>query len=255
VKQREALNRQLAIAEAAVIGTNKQIAANAKESKEAAAAAAKSAAQEAEAARKERAALAKAAKERRAAIEQAREFRALGLAATGEEIVPGFKNLTSRVNSTLSRIASGELDVPKKLVDRLKLARTLLKKEGKSLNEDTRDVINELIKTITGGTKKLEGPLTKTTGLNANKFLEGLGLSPEMEREARARLSSINSGGRQLAGNRRPTGSFSPGTTVTSETTVNVNLDGETVGRNVTRTQQKQKRRNPKQKRGPRSGV
>jgi hypothetical protein len=190
------------------------------------------------------------------AREQARQFRALGLAGTGEEIVPGVKNLQQRIASALRRAGSGELDIGSKLVDRLKLARNLLKKEGAKLTEDTRRVINDLLRTLNQGADKIkEGPLTKTTGLNADKVLAGLGLSPEQERQARARLSSFNSAGRSLSGDRRPTGNFRDGQPIVVESTTNVNLDGETVGRNVTRTQQKQKRRNPKQKRGPRSGI
>jgi hypothetical protein len=137
----------------------------------------------------------------------------------------------------------------------LKLARNLLKKEGGKLTEETRRVINDLLRTLNQGSDKLNaGPLTKTKALNAGKFLEGLGLSPEQEREARARLSSLSSTGRQLSGSSRPTGGFGgSGQPITVNTTVN--LDGERVGRNVTRTQQKGKRRNPPAKRGPRSGI
>lgn len=199
----------------------------------------------------------RAARESARAQTQARQFRALGLAASGEEIIPGIKNLQQRINGALRRINSGELDVSSKLVERLKLARALIKKEGKNLTDETRQVINDLIKTVTQGTKALEdkgGPLTKATGLNVQKTLEGLGLTPEVERELRARLSGANSAGRQLTNNNRPTGSFRTGGPVT-ETTVNVNLDGEQVARSTTRQQQKNKRRNPVQKRGPRSGV
>jgi hypothetical protein len=76
-----------------------------------------------------------------------------------------------------------------------------------------------------------------------------------MERELRARLSSFNSAGLALAGGgTRPTGRFVVPPTIV-ESHVRVELDGEPVARSVTRSQQKQRRRNPKQKRGPNSGV
>jgi hypothetical protein len=188
------------------------------------------------------------------AREQARQFRALGLAGTGEEIVPGVKNLTQRINSAIRRAGTGELDIGSKLVDRLKLARKLLKTEGSKLTEDTRRVINDLLKTLNQGADKLkEGPLTQGKALNTQKVLAGLGLSPEVERELRARLSSFNAAGRGNRGS-RPTGGFAGGNQPINVNTT-VMLDGEVVGRNVTKTQQKGKRRNPPAKRGPRSGI
>jgi hypothetical protein len=191
-----------------------------------------------------------------AAARQRQQFRALGLSATGDEIIPGIKNLQARIDGALRRIQSGELDVSSKLVDRLKLARNLIRKEGKNLTAETRSVINDLIKTVTQGQKELsQGPRTATTSLNANKLLAGLGLGPDMERELRARLSSFNSAGLALAGGgTRPTGRFVVPPTIV-ESHVRVELDGEPVARSVTRSQQKQRRRNPKQKRGPNSGV
>lgn len=215
--------------------------------------AAEKARESAEIAREKEAARRRAARAR----EQARQFRALGLAGTGDEIVPGIENLQKRIAGALRRVSTGELDVSSKLVERLKLARALIKREGGKVTEDTRRVINDLIRTVTQGTKALEdkgGPLTASMGLNVQKTLEGLGLTPEVERELRARLSGVNSAGRQLAGNNRPTGSFrTPG--AQTETTVNVNLDGEQVAKVTRKSDQKNARRNPKQKRGPRSGI
>jgi soluble cytochrome b562 len=188
------------------------------------------------------------------AAKQARQFRELGLSASGDEIIPGVQNLATRVQGALRRINSGQLDVGSKVAERLKLARNTIKKEGKNLTDDTRRIINELLKTLDTGVKQ-SGPITKTQGLNADKVLAGLGLSPEQQREARARLSSVNTAGRSLAGDRRPTGGFTTAGAVVIQNETTVNLDGERLGRSVTKTQQKQRRRNPKQKSGPNSGV
>lgn len=149
------------------------------------------------------------ARRQAAATRQAKQFRALGLSATGEEIVPGIKNLQTRVASALQRIQSGDLDVGSKLVDRLKLARNLIRKEGKHLTDETRSVINELIKTITGGEEKLsKGPLTRTTALNTDKILQGLGLDKATADELGARLRRFSTGGVALAGVRGAAGAF-----------------------------------------------
>lgn len=194
------------------------------------------------------------------AAEQSRQFRALGLSPSGEEIIPGVENLAKRLDSALEAIGSGQQKVSSKIAERLRLARNQIRKEGKNLTDETRSVINQLIKEATGTFDKATGPLTKTTSLNAGKLLEGLGLGRDLEKELRARLSSFNSAGKALAsGTQRPSGQFVGGA-ITSRTNVveshvTVQLDNDVVGRAVTRTQQKSRRRNPTQKRGPNSGV
>jgi hypothetical protein len=189
------------------------------------------------------------------AKEQARQFRQLGLSVTGEEIVPGVRNLQQRVAGALRRVGTGELDIGSKLVERLKLARNLLKKEGGKLTEDTRRVINDLLKTLNQGADKIDkGPLTATTGLNTKKLLAGLGISPEAEKELRQRLSGINSAGQGRVGN-RPTGNFVGGQPGPITVNTTVSLDEQAVGRSSVKFSQKDRRRNPKAKRGPRSGV
>jgi hypothetical protein len=215
-------------------------------------AAAKASADEAKELAKEQA---RAAREQQKVVQQRSQFKAIGLSPEGQDITPTVANLKKQFDS-LSKNVVGK-DVSSKLLSRLKAVGNALAGGIKNMTPATRAAIQELFQAIRAefdkGTKT--GPLTKTQGLNADKVLEGLGLSPEQQREARARLSSFNSAGRALAGDRRPTGQFNSGGPVTIENTTTVNLDGETVGRNVTKTQQKNKRRNPKQKRGPRSGV
>jgi hypothetical protein len=251
-QQRIALNRELALAEAAVIGTQRQIKENADAARKAAAAAEKAARAEAEATRKADAAAAKARREAQQAIEQARQFRAIGLSPEGNKPTPTIGNLQKQLRSLLGRD------------DLTKAARGQLKNIGKVLSDpirkatdETRAAIRDLFDTIRsefdkGG--KQGGPLTKTTGLNTKKILEGLGLTPEAERELRQRLSGFNSAGIANAGN-RPTGGGFVGGQQPVVVNTTVVLDGEKVGRSTTRHQQKDKRRNPKAKRGPRSGL
>lgn len=108
---------------------------------------------------------------------QAAQFRALGLSETGDEIVPGFKNLETRITAALQKISSGEANVSSKLANRLKLARKLIRSEGSKLTEETRRSINDLIKTVTGGFDELartqEQSVRRIT--LSDKILEALG--------------------------------------------------------------------------------
>lgn len=190
---------------------------------------------------------------------QAKQFRALGLSGSGDEIVPGIENLTKRLKGALGKIASGDLDVGSKLANRLKAAQKLIRTEGGKLTEETRRQIDAFLKAATGKDSKIntEGPLTKGAGLNTKKILAGLGLDPDTIRELQSRLSHVNSSGLALAGNPRiPSGNFVGGQPVTVQSTTNLYLDGDPLARVVTKNQQVTKRRNPPQKRGPnRSGI
>jgi hypothetical protein len=183
---------------------------------------------------------------------QARQFRALGLSASGDEIVPSVANLSKRLDALLA----GNRNIPSKLLAHLKEARKEIRKEGDKLTTDTRDVINDFIKAATGQDQKQTGPLTRTRGLNLSKILGGLDLTRDLEKQLRARLSSFNSAGRAVAGAQiTPSGFFRggvPAVPIMIENTIT--LDGEIVSRNTTRHQQKNARRNPRQKTGPNAG-
>lgn len=188
-----------------------------------------------------------------AAAAQARQFRALGLSMTGEEVVPTVDNLRKRIGSALQKFDSGDVSIGAKLVKQLRLARALIVKEGDDLTRVTRAKINEILKAANGDS---QGPLTKTTSLNTNKLLQGLGLSGDLERQLRARLSSFNSAGLAFAAPRLTTGGFAGAqqpTVVENHNTIV--LDGKVLASSVTRSQEKTARRNPKSKRGTRHGI
>ena len=243
--------REYAQATAAVTSTTKSIQANADAAAKAADAAAKAAAREAEANRKAAAARAKALREAVKAAEQARQFRSLGLTAEGGKPPPTIANLLKQITQVSSRedLSANQRGVlarvRKALIDPLHKA-----------TPETREAAKGLIQAIRDGFKDElgKGPLTKTTTLQAGKILAGLGLSPELEKELRARLSSFNSAGKALAGAQtRTTGTFRGGAPVT-QTNITVEIDGEAVGRATRKTDQKNRRRNPVQKRGSRRG-
>lgn len=201
----------------------------------------------------DRAAGAKAADEKLTQALQARQFKALGLTATGEEPVPGIKNLAKRINQTLQNANLGKIDISSKLVSRLKAARKLIKTEGTKLTEDTRRIINDFIKAASGQDAKdtTSGPLTKTTALSANRILQGLGLDRDAERELRARLSRFNTAGLALArgGSRAGAATVSTGPVIVEAHTT-IKLDSDVVARAVTRSQNRTSR-GTRQKRGP----
>jgi hypothetical protein len=128
----------------------------------------------------------------------------------------------------------------------------VLKQNFKSAGRDIRQAILDMLNEIAGATTEAAtGPLTKTHGLNTKKIIEGLGLSDEEARAIRQRLSRFNSAGRTPAGSgtRSTSGNFVDDRPIVVNTTIN--LDGHKVATNTTRHQQKGRRRNPPQKRGP----
>lgn len=182
---------------------------------------------------------------------QATQFKALGLSGTGDQRTPGVANLRKQLSQLTDRLGS---DVAPKVAAQLAGVGKVLSGALGKVTLETRQKIVELFQTIRSTFQdQSKGPLTKTTSLNTNKILAGLGLTPDLMRELRSRLSSFNSAGMALAG--APTGSVGAfGMLVPAQpTTVNttVELDGRVVARNTTKHQQVRSRRNPPQKRGP----
>lgn len=199
--------------------------------------------------------LAEAVKQRTAALkaaaaaaEQAAQFRSLGLTAEGDKPIPTIENLRKQLEQLDAKIDSGR---SQSILNRI---RKVLTDPISKATEETRQAIRDMFAEIRGELDKgLEGPLTKTSGLNTKKIIEGLGLDAVTAAEIRSRLSGFNSAGRALAGN-VPTGALSGaafGATIVVENHNVTTLDGEVVARSVTRSQQKAGRRNPRQKRGP----
>lgn len=197
----------------------------------------------------------RAAREQAIANRKAEQFQALGLTREGGQRTPSASALKRRLGTLRDQIKGTALDTGKTRSQLAKIGKVLSGQFGK-VGKDVRSAILQMFKDIAGaldqGTK--QGPLTQTTSLNSRKILAGLGLSPEEIRALRGRLSSFNTAGTAPAGIPQfaPTGAFAgaPGPLVVESHTT-INLDGDVIARAVTRRQQKNKRRNPKQKRGP----
>ena len=193
-----------------------------------------------------------------AAQRNAKQFKTLGLTATGEQITPSVAALSRRLTSVKGAVKGTVLDTSKTRTELARIAKVLSGAFGK-VGKDVRSAILQMLNDISnalGGTNDKVGPLTKTTALNTKKLVAGLGLTPEQERQLRSRASSFNSAGRALAS---PTGQRDLGRDLTRdrgqpfvvESTVNVEIDGKKVATVVTKNQQRARRRNPRQKRGP----
>lgn len=204
--------------------------------------------------------LAEQARERRKSL----QFERLGLTEEGERPTPGVGALSRRLKSLREQVKGTTLDTEKTRRELDRIAAVLSGKFG-AVGKDVRAAILRMFEDIASaldeGQSGRKGPLTKTSGLNTKKILDGLGLTEEQENELRSRLSSINTAGRQLQQASRQAGTSTTGTGtpnirggrggIVVENFVTVEIDGQKITATVTKQQQKQRRRNPQQKRGP----
>ena len=265
-KEYEKLNQDVAAARAAVISTERQIkaqnaaaAAQSEAARKAALAAAEAAKRRAEAERKAALARLAALREAQRVALQERQFRALGLTPGGEELVPRVANLQKQLSQLTGRLVSEGEMTPKIRGQLNRIGRVLDGAFGK-VTEQTRSKIRDMFSELRRVFDDESGkPLhTRTFAINRNALLKGLGLDPEAERILKSRLQGFNTAGIAQA---RPAGAFgafgmafTPGGQPINITT-EVVLDGQKVGRSVTRFQGARSRSNPKQKRGPVAGI
>lgn len=186
---------------------------------------------------------------------KAAQFQAIGLTATGEKKLPSGKSLLRRATGMLEWIKGTALDTKKNRAQ-LRMIVNFLKANYKKAGREVRQAIIDMLNDIKGAgdTDRPKGPLTKAAGLNTKKIIEGAGLDPDQARLIRSRLSGFNTAGLRLAGKgtRSTAGKFVDDRPIVIHTTVN--LDGQKVATNTTRHQQRGRRRNPSQKRGPNKG-
>lgn len=200
--------------------------------------------------KRQREAREKALEELRKQAVQAKQFRALGFAADGSDVVPGADNLRKQLGTLTDRLGSSSVNLSSKLESQLEGVRKVLAGKFGQVTRESRDKIQQLFDTIRKEFDKGEaGPLTKTTALNTNRILAGLGLSPEDERKLKARLSQFNSGGQSLAAGPGSLGAFGQQIVVQAPP---VYLDGQKISTNTRNHNTVHAKSNPKQKRGSR---
>lgn len=186
------------------------------------------------------------------ANKKADQFEQLGLTREGGQRVPGVGALSGRLATLREQVKGTFLDTKKTQAEFARIAAVLVQ-GPKKVGRDVRAAILQMLQDIFGALDQggRQGPLTKTSGLNTKKILEGLGLSEQQIRELRGRLSSFNTAGRAPAGSQNlPTGGGVTGGLVV-ENYITVEVGGQKLTGIVTKEEQKRKRRNPKQKRGP----
>lgn len=116
-------------------------------------------------------------KQKAAEAVQRSQFRALGLSATGDEIIPGAKNLAKRFESLSDRIAESGAQIGTKLAERFKLAGKEIRKEGDNLKKDVRETIDGIFKDVNDKLRET-GPDIRTVSLS-DKILRALGFSKD----------------------------------------------------------------------------
>ncbi len=210
---------------------------------------------------------ARAAAELRRERIKSQQFQALGLTPEGLKPTPGAGSLLRRAVGLQQQVKGTVLDTAKNRTQ-LKRIVDFLKKNFNKAGRDVREAILGMLNDISdafenkgpGATK--QGPLTSTHGLRSAQIIKNLGLSAEQADEIQRRLAHATVGGRL-----RGTSTTSPGTStrpartasstgkdgIFLESHTTIKLDGKVLANVVTRNQQKDRRRNPRQKRGPHS--
>lgn len=228
-----------------------EIDADARSAASADQAAAKAAQDKADALKKQ----AQAQHEAAVAAVKSKQFQAIGLTGEGLKPTPGGGSLLQRALSIEDQFKDAGKKVPAQLRKIINFLKTHLKSAKKEVRDAILDMLNGWSDAFEGkGPGAPKGPLTSTHGLATNQIIKNLGLTVEQAEEIQRRLAKATTGGtvkRATGGGIstvRPAGE-SGRIVVESHTTIN--LDGQKIANVVTRNQQKAKRRNPKQKRGP----
>lgn len=227
-------------------------------------AAAKEAAREAAERRRE-------ARARAAQLRENAQFRVLGLGPEGTTLVPGVKQLRSQLGRLSDAVKGTFLDTGKTRSLLANIRKLLSGSLGK-LSDDVRRTIADLLADIDQQLKDHEksGPRTKFKIVNPGQILEGLGLTPEQERAARARLSRVGQGGTMAGGSSttafgRPIGQAGAtggrprrgkgiGPDAGGPLTVNLVVDKKVLARVVLSELQRENRRRSSNARGPAAG-
>lgn len=189
-----------------------------------------------------------------AAAAKQRQFRLLGLGPEGETLAPTVNALRKQLGSITQAVQGTFLDT-NKTRGILARVRAALKDGVKGMSSDVRSAIQQMLEAIQGQLRnaKLDGPLTKTSGLNSKKLADQLGLDPAKTAELRSLLSGFNTAGLALAGASTFGAGAALGAGAGGVTYVlnNPTFSGVSDVEAFERELQKKQRRNPKQKRGP----
>lgn len=196
----------------------------------------------------------KAAKEAARARLEARQFRALGLGPTGEELPPTIRKLKTELQKVGDAVKGTILDTGHTR-NLLRTIRRLLSgglgRLGGDLRSKIKEMLDDLQNQMEDGGKKAATAFHKAS---TKELVQGLGLTTAQTKALRARLSQLGPGGTVPSKGFGAFGyAYTPGGQPINVTTT-VNLDGKQVAKNTTKHQQRGARRNPPQRRGPHAG-
>jgi hypothetical protein len=185
-----------------------------------------------------------------------RQFKALGLTATGAEPVPGVKALRTEFLGVGKAVEGTFLDT-KKTASLLSRIRKVLSGGLGAVADDVRSAIKQMLDDLDRQLKDHAGTLTRGRALSTNAVLSGLGLDRDTLKILEARLAGVGAGGRVLG--RAGTGAPSAfGFALSGAQPIVIHnvttLDGDVVSRSVTRHLQKSGRRTATQTTGPHAG-
>lgn len=130
------------------------------------------------------------AKQRR----QARQFRALGLTATGDDPIPGIRGLRRQLGQFERNVEGTFLDTKKTRSVISRIRRVLAGGLG-SVGRDVRDAIKRMLDDLDQQLKEHRTNMTRFRHANTAALLAGLGLDPDEIRRVRARLATVGAGG------------------------------------------------------------
>lgn len=191
---------------------------------------------------------------RRLAAIKSRQFRQLGLAADGSEVVPGVRNLRQQLGNFQAAVEGTFLDT-RKTESVLNRIRKVLSGGLGAVSRDVRETIAGMLADLRQQLKDNEGQLTRGRAVSSNAILSGLGLDRDTRKQLEARLARVGAGGKFLpgAGGGAPA-AFGAALFPASVIHNTIELDGQKIGASTTRVQQKRKRRQSSQTTGPFAG-
>lgn len=123
------------------------------------------------------------------------QYKAIGLTATGDALVPGVKSLHAELKKVTEGISGTILDTSK-TTSLLSHIRKVLSGGLGAVGRDVRDKIKGILDDISNQIKNAGGgDLTKFQHVTRNRLLAGLGLDTETLKLIKQRLASVGAGG------------------------------------------------------------
>lgn len=178
------------------------------------------------------------------AARNARQFKTLGLDATGQALVPLKQGLARELRKVTADVSGSFLDTSK-TQKMLKAISKLILNPFTKVSKDVRTTIKQMLDDIEAQLKNRSGNLTKGKVVSTDRLLGGLGLDRDTFKKLQARLSKVTTDAHLT----RSGGALAGAGGITVVTHNVTTLDGKVLEQSTTRHQQVRRRRNPPQRR------